>query len=303
VTTSGAGGHIEQEDLVLYAMQLLDEAEAGAIGAHLRGCAACRQEVAAAQGDLTALAMTSEMQSPPAAAKQRLMQQIGREKKVVPVVPVAVLEREVAGERELEAVQREARRVRVVRDGSNLDAAEEWRAAPRTARTMPWVGWAVAAGALVAAGSLYRQMQEMRANVIAESAKVAQLSEQAERGRALLDALTDPSAVRVTLTPTPEAPMPVGRATYVPETATLLFTANNLDPLPPYKTYELWLIPANGHDAIPAGMFQPDARGNGSVILPQVPKGVIAKEFGLTIEDAGGSQQPTLPVLLVGTVT
>jgi hypothetical protein len=310
VTTSRQNGHIEQEDLALYAMQLLSEAEAAAISEHLRGCTVCQEEVAALQGDLTALAMTSEMQSPPAAAKQRLFQQIGRGKKVVPVAPVANSEREAVGARELESVRRggaaDARRggtVPVIRDGSNLDGAEEWRAAPRAGRVMPWVGWAVAAGALVAVGSLYRQMQEMRGSLIAESVKVASLSEEAERGRALVDALTDQSATRVTLTPTPEAPRPVGRATYVPDKGTLLFTANNLDPLPPYKTYELWLIPANGHDPIPAGTFQPDARGNASVILPELPKGVIAKAFGVTIEDAGGSQQPTLPILLVGAPT
>jgi anti-sigma-K factor RskA len=312
--------HIEQDDLALYAMQLLSEEEAAAIAEHLRGCAACREEVAALQGDLTVLAMTSELQSPPASAKQRLFQQIGREKKVVPMPmpPAASAERDasvLSGKRELESVQRGGaadsqrsgiRNVRDIRDGSDLDTAAAAHAAlvgARAGRVLPWLAWAVAAGAVLMAGDLYHQREEMRASLVAESVKIAGLSEQAERGQAVLDALTDQSATRVTLTESPEAPKPVGRATYVPDKGTLLFTASNLEPLEQYKTYELWLIPADGHDPIPAGTFLPDARGNASVILPQLPKGVIAKAFGVTIEDAGGSQQPTLPIILVGAPT
>jgi hypothetical protein len=311
------------------------------------------------QGDLTALAMTSEMQAPPASAKQRLLQQIGREKKVVPLATAAAgTERDAFSERperqdgrEREPGQRgaaedprrsgvrsvrEIREVPAVRDPAvrdsdvrdpavrdsdvrdpavrdsdvrDLDEAEAERAARRGSRggrggrVLPCLGWAVAAGALLTAGDLYHQRAEMRASLIAASVKVANLSVQAERGQAVLDALTDQSATRVTLTETPEVPEPVGRATYVPDKGALLFTASNLAPLDPYKTYELWLIPADGHDPIPAGTFQPDERGNASVILPQLPKGVIAKAFGVTVEDAGGSQQPTLPILLVGTPT
>ena len=322
-----ASRHIEQEDLALYAMQLLSEEETAAASEHLRGCAQCREEVAALQGDLAVLAMTSDLQSPPASAKQRLLQQIGREKKVVPmptpmaiptpmpVAPTASANASSAG-RELESVQRGAaadlqrsggRNLRDIPDLRDLDEADAEREAARRGarggRMLPWLGWAIAAGALLTAGDFYRQREELRTSLMAASVKIAGLSDQAERGQAVLDALTDQSATRVTLTTTPEAPKPVGRATYVPDKGTLLFTASNLAPLEPYKTYELWLIPADGHDPIPAGTFQPDARGNASVILPELPKGVIAKAFGVTIEDAGGSKQPTLPILLAGAPT
>ncbi len=198
------------------------------------------------------------------------------------------------------------RKIRDIRDGSDLDDAEvRWaaRLETRAGMVLPWLAWAAAACALVAAGEFYHQREEMQASLMGESGKVASLSEQAERGQALLAALTDHAATQVTLTETSQTigpPRPVGRASYAPEKGALLFMASNLEPLQPYKTYELWLIPANGHDPIPAGIFQPDASGNASVILPQLPKGVIAKGFGVTIEDAGGSSQPTLPILLVG---
>jgi anti-sigma-K factor RskA len=80
----------------------------------------------------------------------------------------------------------------------------------------------------------------------------------------------------------------------------LVFTANHLVPLPPNKTYELWVIPANGNAPIPAGTFKPDTHGMASVLLPHLPKGVDAKAFGVTMENTGGSTTPTLPILLAG---
>jgi anti-sigma-K factor RskA len=71
-------------------------------------------------------------------------------------------------------------------------------------------------------------------------------------------------------------------------------------PLQPYKTYELWLIPADGRDPIPAGTFKPDDHGNASLMLPELPRGVTAKAFGVTIEDDGGAQTPTMPIILAG---
>jgi hypothetical protein len=34
--------------------------------------------------------------------------------------------------------------------------------------------------------------------------------------------------------------------------------------------------------------------------MPQIPKGLIAKGFGITIEDQGGSLKPTPPIVLSG---
>jgi anti-sigma-K factor RskA len=95
-------------------------------------------------------------------------------------------------------------------------------------------------------------------------------------------------------------PPPQGRVTYVADKGALILLASNLEPLAAYKTYELWLIPADGRDPIPAGTFHPDTRGNASVILPPLPKGIEAKAFGVTIEDDGGSQTPTMPIVLAG---
>ena len=116
-----------------------------------------------------------------------------------------------------------------------------------------------------------------------------------------MDALTDPKAIRVTLTtkPQPKA-APIGGVTYNPEKGTLVFLASDLDPLQTYKTYELWVIPADGTAPIPAGTFHPDDQRNASVIMPDLPKGVSAKAFGVTIEEEGGAQTPTPPIIMSG---
>jgi anti-sigma-K factor RskA len=105
----------------------------------------------------------------------------------------------------------------------------------------------------------------------------------------------------VTLTKGKTTAVPQGRATYVASKGALIFTASNLEPLQPGKTYELWLIPAAaGESPIPAGTFRPDERGNASVIMPPLTKGVEAKAFGVTVEDEGGATVPTLPIILAG---
>jgi hypothetical protein len=47
-------------------------------------------------------------------------------------------------------------------------------------------------------------------------------------------------------------------------------------------------------------MFRPDGRGNASVIMPPLPKGIAAKAFGVTVEDEGGATTPTMPIVLAG---
>jgi hypothetical protein len=34
--------------------------------------------------------------------------------------------------------------------------------------------------------------------------------------------------------------------------------------------------------------------------MPDMPKGIEAKAFGVTIENAGGSATPTMPIVLAG---
>lgn len=284
-----ANQHIDQDELALYAMQFLADGQTEEIRQHLEECPGCTEAVALIRGDLAVLALTADMHTPSPSARHRLMTQVARERKVVSIDKASGSFHEDAGS---------PLSTHLLIDDSDV---QQQSTVSKILPWVSWVGWAVAAGIAVTAVDLYHERDALRSDVARQAGNIAALSVDAEKGRALLSALTDSSAVRVTLTQSPtKTPPPLGRASYIPEKGSLVFTASNLEPLQPYKTYELWLIPADGHDPIPAGTFQPDSRGNASVIMPDIPKGVVAKAFGITIEDDGGSKQPTLPIVLAG---
>ena len=121
----------------------------------------------------------------------------------------------------------------------------------------------------------------------------------ASESQQVLAALADPTALHVTLTVPKQKKRPSGRGTYLASNGTLVFTASDLSALPAGKVYELWLMPANGSSPIPAGTFTPDSTGNATLISSHFQR-LAAKGFAITVEAAGGSLKPTLPILLAG---
>lgn len=293
---AGHGGsqHPDADDLTLYALQLLGGDEAAAISSHLDRCDECRGELARIHSDLAVYAASVDQQTPPDAARQRLMQQVAREKKIVPTRAQA----EQAAQTQAEAHPPIAA---FGRSGSILSMEEPQRKRSGGRTFLMWSGWGIAAGLAVALGFLYGDRSTLRETVTAQSGEILRLNADAASAHQLMDALTDPRAVRVTLTTKPQPRnAPIGGVTYNPDKGTLVFLASDLNPLQPLKTYELWVIPADGSAPIPAGTFHPDDQGNASVIMPDLPKGVAAKAFGVTIEAEGGAQTPTLPILMTG---
>jgi hypothetical protein len=285
--------HIEPEDLALFAMQLLGRDEARAVAGHVEECPDCRQQLAEIQGDLAVYAHAVDMHSPPALARERLMKQVAREKKMVPIERAPA---ETAFPNRTEQVFRTGL-------GSGAYLTEEEPQRSILSKLAPWAGWAVAAGVAVTAWSFYHDRDALQDKLKSQASQMDRIGADAAAAKQMLDAMTDPTAKHVTLVKAPAGsapPEPQGRATYVSEKGALIFLASNMEPLQPYKVYELWMIPADGRDPIPAGTFHPDERGNASVIMPPLPKGIEAKAFGVTVEDEGGSQTPTLPIILAG---
>jgi hypothetical protein len=307
---------VTSEELALFAMQLLSEEEMAEVAAYLEQSAEARQELAEIQGDLATYALTAEMHSAPVQAWERLMRQVAREKKAIPIdlppVPEARSAEAGTAVRTDSIVADATTRI----DGASTEGQSSGRGLgsgdyvteddqPKrgvAGKVLPWIGWAVAAGLAVAMGDLYHGREALRSTAATQASQIDHLTADAAAARQVLDTMTDSSAMRVTLTTKGvTAPLPTGRATYVASKGTLIFLASNLEQLQPAKTYELWLIPAGeGQNPIPAGTFHPDARGNASVIMPPLPKGVEAKAFGVTIEDEGGSATPTQPIILAG---
>jgi anti-sigma-K factor RskA len=279
--------HISQDDLLLFALQLLPDEEMTTAHDHLLSCEDCRKQLAWVQGDMASYAMTADVQVPPVAARERLMRSIAKEKRLAPK-PVATL---TAVETAVEMPTRQG----------NVLSFED---APVKRRMgfAGWAGWAVAAAAIGAAGLQYQQTQGFKNDLAASRSELAQVSADASKASLVLETLTSSKAKQVALTlPSSTPALPEGHASYLGSKGSMVFVANHLTQLEPGKTYELWLIPSGkGAKPIPAGTFNPDSQGRVTKLIASLPKDVDVAAVGVTVERAGGSDTPTLPIVLMG---
>ena len=232
--------HIDPDDLALYAMQLLPPDETEEMSLHLQHSVEARRVLSEIYGDLAMYAHTAEMHSPPALARQRLMKHVAREKKAIPI----------------DAIPQGTYAPRA----STLFTEEPVKK-NTTAKVLAWTGWAIAAGLLVAAGSVYQQNTQLKSQMTANISQLNLSQAKAEQASLVMETMKDPGAVRVALTSTGAKPPASGRVSYLSDKGSLIFIASNLEPLQSYKTYELWLIP-KGQDGqqpppVPAGTFKP----------------------------------------------
>jgi hypothetical protein len=262
--------HIPQEELALHAMQALPEGGAAAIRAHLANCALCRDELAALFGDLAMVGLSVEQYPLPQGARQRFLDRIAASAQEKPAAQLSTCS--VAAEKQTGAIH--PLRVRIA-----------WATAAMLAAAVLLLGLNI--------DSLHQQLRN-------DAQRMAALAAQSDRAQRVLDLLTSSSAQHMLLTANKTPAEPTGRAVYLADRGALIFQANNLKPLPEDRTYELWVIPANGAAPIPAGLFRPDAAGSANVVLPQIPSGVPAKALGVTVEKAEGSTTPTAPIILSG---
>ena len=269
---------ISQEDLALYAMRSLPADEMTAVAAALRDNPQAQQELARIQDDLALLALSVDQQAAPAGSFERLQARMR------------------------ETFQAGATSVPAGKPIEMPATQAEIATLPSTGRSK-WAvitPWLIAACLAIACAILGYRTASLNDALDGESALVSNLAAKASRAQQVLEVLNAPNAQRVPLAATKTPPAPTAHAVYLAERGALMMEANNLKPLPAGKTYELWVIPASGTAPVPAGTFTPNGEGYASVVLPTLPSGVPAKAFGITIENAGGSKTPTLPIVLSG---
>ncbi len=282
--------HIEPDALVLFAMHALDVSEAAVVEQHVRDCEQCSLQVAEARGDMALLAFAVDQVALPVGAEERFMARVkassavttgeGLPRHVAPAEVTPIVEQTNRGE-------------------SNVVDFESYTQ-PKRSKWPIVLPWAIAAAVSGLAITLGVENRNLNETVGAEAALLNNVSSKASHAQQIVDALNSPHAQRVTLTATKHAAEPTGQAIYLADRGSLLFQANNLKTLDAGKTYELWVIPADGKAPVPAGTFKPDATGYASVVLPTLPPGIAAKAFGVTIENAGGATTPTMPIILAG---
>ncbi len=247
------------EDLALYALGELDDARAAEFREHVAECASCRREYQQMQDDFALLAMSVTGSTPPTQSRDRLLAAVAKER-------------------------RENIMTRMVQSRPRW-----WSLAP------------LFATAVLAAFSilLWMENKDLRGELDAAQRQNSITQHDLTEARELASTITALDAVRVTLTPVQSKPQPQGRVFYLKRTGTLMFLANNLQPPPSKKVYELWLIPANGQPPMPACMFKPDANGTAMASM-HLQWNMEAKNFAITVEDEAGARAPSSAPVMVG---
>jgi len=252
------------EDLALYALNDLSGSELQELEQHLETCAACRRDLQSLRSDMGLLGLSAVGPRPPARSKERLMRAIAAEPRGHKA-PLTV---------------------------------------PAPGRRNFWLTWIPAAIALaVIAFSLsLRQSNQGLHDQLAElrnryNDQRIQLAQSQENMRLLLA----PDAVHVSLTPQSASHHPTATAIFSPSMQRMTLMASNLPPVPAGKAYELWVIPSQGAP-VNAGVFKPDEHGNAVMLNHPMPIGVEPKTFALTVEDEAGSDKPTPPIVIAGSM-
>ena len=267
--------HIADSDLTLYAMGALSPAEMEQAKTHLLGCARCKEELRQNSIALAAYVQTTPETDVPPGAKDRFMARLAK-----------TPQREAAETQPSPAVVPEVK-------------PSFWQ---KVFGSGPG-RWSPAL-----AGSFALLLLAVGIDDLHQRAEIGPLLKQAQKGAGasaqldqLMELLTSPQVKKVALRQAPvTAPPPEGRVVYEARTGKLLLTASNLQPLPAGMIYELWILQPGGKKPLPAGTFEPDSSGYASMILADAPAGLSVQGFGVTIEKAGGSDTPTLPIILSG---
>ena len=258
------------EALALYAMGALDNPQdLAALESHLGTCGDCRRELEALRADTALLALSATGPQPPARSRQRLLSAIAAEPRVERRAPQRY------------AVGRLPRR---------------------------WVTIApVMMMAMLAVFSilLWRDLRDTRRTLRHTHAQLEQVQSDLARtnkdlaeAKMIRDLMHAPDAWPLTLVSRKTPPQPQIKTVYSKQQGALLLMASNLTPLPENKIYQVWLLPANGGAPMSAGWFKPDSKGNGMMFHKLASADVPAKGFAVTIEPSGGSQTPTLPIVM-----
>jgi anti-sigma-K factor RskA len=170
-------------------------------------------------------------------------------------------------------------------------------------RRRAWSGRLARAIALAAAcllvslsWSLWTTERELQRRV----GQVEDLQRELARRDAILHFIANPDLRPISLAGQPTNPGAAGRLLWSPSTQEGILLTSGLPQPPAGKAYELWAIA--GKAPVPAGVFTVDREGRGVLHLSPLPKGEAFNTFAVTLEPATGSQTPTPPLLLAGTL-
>jgi anti-sigma-K factor RskA len=148
------------------------------------------------------------------------------------------------------------------------------------------------------------EQAEARAQIVEEQAK--RLSEERQllesenaRLESLMASLSAASTRTISLGGQPMAPAASARVFLNTRDRQAFVFFHDLPANPEDKSYQLWMIPAEG-DPMGVGVFDVDARGSASMVLQNLPVGREIKALAVTMEPKGGMPSPTGEMYLMG---
>ena len=237
--------HIDEDDLIQYALGSLRETQLGTLTAHISLCNQCRSALAQVQLDLAAFATVQPLSDVPTGARDRFL---------------AKLTSDAAGESKLVQMRNKSRLYIV---GKSF---KHWLETPMPLKIL---SGALAAALLFVAYDDVSHIHQIRQFGPA----MARLEHQAADLAELKEFLHGSNAQQVTLHEKPATTKaPEGHTLYSATTGKLVFTASNMPAVPAGKTYELWVIPAGKGAPHPGWPLQAGHAGQCGGHLPRYPR-------------------------------
>ncbi len=267
-------------DTGAYALDAMPEDEAVVTRAHLEDCGSCSAELAGFL-ETAALLGAAAAEMPPASLRRTVMALVSRTPQLPPLIARpsnVVREADVAAEPAVRSDRSNVKNAgpdtpspeRFTTDRSNLDSTvvllRPWYRRPRNLLV------AAAAAAVVGGGTV------VAVNQIGQP-QVTQSAEQC----------VGQAPDRQLITPAKGA----GTVSFAASCSAALLDVTGLPTLPANQTYQLWAIAGDKPRSL--GVLPEVSKGQQKVITatPQAGESVVA----ITAEPAGGSLQPTLPIL------
>jgi anti-sigma-K factor RskA len=270
--------HEELDELLpLYALGVLEGRDLENLEAHLAGgCDHCARELAAIEQAAAELAFAAPLAAPPPELRDRLLATVGdargesQGREPIPFRPRSQPPPTLLGGTGIFAT------------AASLLAAAVF--------AIVYLGWSLA-DATRKLDEQVRQVAGMRVTIVDQQKEL-------DDKEAQLGIINDPE-VRLTSLTEAEPPRPGIDVLWHPGLKRGLLVAKNLPKVDKDKTYELWLIA--GGTPVPATTFDVDENGNAVVSLKELAGAAAKPElFAITVEKAGGSTTPTLPIRYKG---
>jgi len=162
---------------------------------------------------------------------------------------------------------------------------------------IPPAVWGALAASLIAVIGLGAALLSLRGNLARLNRDLAARQERLQAREATLNAILEPGVELYQLTSSGD-PDPGIQLFWDRKRSSAIINGFRLKPVPDGKAYQLWFI--KDGKPVPSVTFRPEATGHARVEQVPVPTDGKVSAAAITVEPAGGSPQPTSPILLVG---